>query len=222
MNHYKRRPSDIFVFKKGVYGFGKLWRDKDTGKTQRKKRILFLATWSIKKGKDTLVEAEKMLHERKIKLRWLLAGTGNGEKDVIKEWPEFMRYSVEIIKYFIRDEEQEIYAFSRVFVLPSRFEGQPLSLLQAMWQGMCCIASRCCGQKDIIKHGYNGFLFTPGDRKELARIIAKCIKDSKMASRIGQNARESVKERGWGAVSEEVAEKLLKFFLQHKAKQESY
>ena len=54
------------------------------------------------------------------------------------------------------------YARATVFVLPSRYEGFPNVLLEAMAAGCACIASDCLtGPSDLIRHGENGLLLPP-------------------------------------------------------------
>jgi glycosyltransferase involved in cell wall biosynthesis len=98
-----------------------------------------------------------------------------------------------------------------VFVLPSYFEGQPLTLLQAMESGRCVIASGCCGQKDIVRHGHNGFLFPPGDADELAQLLALVVADADLRLKLGSQAKEDMASRRWPIVADEVANRLEQF-----------
>ncbi len=60
---------------------------------------------------------------------------------------------------------------SSIFVLPSKSEGQPQVLLEAMARGKIVIASNNKGNKDIILHGKNGYLFESENVNALAKTI---------------------------------------------------
>lgn len=61
----------------------------------------------------------------------------------------------------------------RVLVAPSRWEGSPYAVLEAVARGKRVLASACPGNKDIIRDGVNGWLFPVGDAHVLAqRLIA--------------------------------------------------
>ena len=63
-------------------------------------------------------------------------------------------------------------------------------------------------QKDVIRHGHNGFLFEPGDDQELASLIAKALDDTDLRLQIGAQAKQDMKLRRWPAVADEVAIRL--------------
>lgn len=75
-----------------------------------------------------------------------------------------------------------------LFILPSKFEGMPMTIIEAMGTGLPIIASDVGGVGDMITHGHNGMLIQP-DPKELADTIIKLIDDDEFRSRIGANAR---------------------------------
>ena len=80
-----------------------------------------------------------------------------------------------------------------VFVLPSKREGLPVALLEAMSCGLPCIASRLPGSTDaIIEDGVNGVLITPGHPGELAAALAALLTDRDRRLRLGAAARATI------------------------------
>ena len=83
-----------------------------------------------------------------------------------------------------------------VFVLPSRREGLPVALLEAMACGLPCVASRLPGSTDaIIDHGVNGLLAPPGDTTAVANAIDMLLQDAAERSRLGAAARATIIQR---------------------------
>jgi glycosyltransferase involved in cell wall biosynthesis len=78
------------------------------------------------------------------------------------------------------------------FVLPSRWEGMPNALLEAMACGLPCVATRVSGSEDIITNGINGLLLEPEQPAELAQALQRIIEDTNLAQRLGQEARATV------------------------------
>jgi glycosyltransferase involved in cell wall biosynthesis len=200
--HYNRSANDIYVFRNGVHP------SKLNEEVQPNDNVtgLFLGSWLERKGIQTLIEAAKILHSQGLRLNWLLAGTGSDSDQIPAAWPESLRHLIEVIPRFSPDTEESILARSNIFVLPSFFEGQPLALLQAMEAGRCCITTDCCGQRDLIQHGYNGLLHVPGDAQALAAVIAQCVKDERLRKLLGRNAKQSMQGRSWETVSSQVVD----------------
>lgn len=78
-----------------------------------------------------------------------------------------------------------------IFILPSIFEGLPLSLLEAMSLGTISIASKCDGCNDIIQHLKNGFACM--SLNEYVDSISEIINDSDLQINIRKNAYTYVK-----------------------------
>ena len=78
----------------------------------------------------------------------------------------------------------------KIFVLSSKYEGMPNSLIEAMAYGMPCIASNCSGggAKSLIEDGVNGFLFNVGDVEKLVLLLERLCKDNNLGKNIGFNA----------------------------------
>ena len=88
------------------------------------------------------------------------------------------------------------YARATVFVLPSRYEGFPNVLLEAMAAGCACIASDCLtGPSDLIRHGENGLLLPPQATTEAwVDAIETLLIDPDYRRRLGARAA-TVRER---------------------------
>lgn len=211
ITQYGRRPEDIFVFRNGVNPSPLSALDEPDGLSI----VLFYGSWLERKGKSVLVKAAKKLAESGVPVRWLLVGTGGTSASVLQDWPKELHDSVEVIPSVSATQDDVIYARAHVFVMPSFFEGQPLTLLQAMESGRCVVTSRCCGQKDIIRHGENGFLFEPGDDATLAELITTALGDANLRRSVGSLAKTDMQNRRWETVSDEVTERLAQFALNH-------
>ena len=84
-------------------------------------------------------------------------------------------------------------ARATAFVLPSRYEGFPNALLEAMAMGCPAIAADCdSGAREIVRHGENGLLVPVGDAGALAGALAALFADEALRRRLG---REAVKVR---------------------------
>lgn len=78
------------------------------------------------------------------------------------------------------------------FVLPSRWEGMPNALLEALACSLPCVATRVSGSEDIIQDGVNGLLVEPECPIEMACALRRIIEDSALAQQLGQAARNTI------------------------------
>ena len=82
-----------------------------------------------------------------------------------------------------------------VFVMPSLWEGLPLSLVLAMGAGLPVIASRVAGMPEVVRHGETGLLVAPGDAGDLATALVRLSTDALLRSQLGSAAKAFVKPR---------------------------
>jgi glycosyltransferase involved in cell wall biosynthesis len=83
----------------------------------------------------------------------------------------------------------------RIFVLPSRREGFPITVLEAMAAGLPVIAADVGGVSEQIVHLESGILVPPDDPEAIARWIVRLHDDSALRSNLGEAARIRVAER---------------------------
>lgn len=76
-----------------------------------------------------------------------------------------------------------------VLLLPSRLDGRPVVVLEALALGVPVIASRVGALPELIEHGKNGFLCAPGDVEDFARHLALLANDLALLARMKEAAR---------------------------------
>ena len=92
----------------------------------------------------------------------------------------------------LRRDVVDLLQRSWAFVLPSRWEGMPNALLEAMACGLPCVATRVSGSEDLISDGVNGLLVEPEQPAEMALALRRIVENSDLAQRLGKEAHATV------------------------------
>jgi glycosyltransferase involved in cell wall biosynthesis len=101
-------------------------------------------------------------------------------------------------RFAIAGWQEEIGPFLRsldVFVLPSRFEGLSLALLEAMAVGAAIVATDVGGTHEAVAHGETGFLVPAESATALADAVRRLLDDDPLRERLGAAARATWRER---------------------------
>jgi glycosyltransferase involved in cell wall biosynthesis len=86
-----------------------------------------------------------------------------------------------------------------VFVQPSRSEGSPMAVLEAMAAGLPVVASAVGGVPETV--GRAGLLTAPGDPAALAGALVRVLGDPRLAGRLGARARRRAEAFTWDAAA---------------------
>jgi glycosyltransferase involved in cell wall biosynthesis len=172
-------------------------------KSPTEHKILFLGRISVKKKLDTLVKAMQYVKDKKIKLE-IVGPQEKGYADYIISLVKKL-YLQDRIKfsspvYDVKKKIQKIDS-AKLFVLPSRVEGMPQSLIEAMAREKTVIGSDSIAIRDLIKDKSNGYLFQFNNPKDLARKIDEALKENKA---ISKKAKESVNDFSWNIVIKQI------------------
>ncbi len=90
------------------------------------------------------------------------------------------------------DHIPSLLASADIFVLPSRWEGLPIALLEAMSAGLPCISTKVEGVDEVLVEGKHG-LFVPVENPEmLAQAILQLLRHPETRSKMGEAAREHI------------------------------
>jgi glycosyltransferase involved in cell wall biosynthesis len=129
--------------------------------------VAYVGRLSEEKGLKVLIAAARLTPNIKYKL------VGTGEQAVELRALAADLTNVEFCGFKSGVELQTMIAQARLLVLPSVwYENAPLVVYEALALGTPVIASNHGGLTELIQHGKNGWLFTPGD----ARALAECLR----------------------------------------------
>jgi glycosyltransferase involved in cell wall biosynthesis len=94
----------------------------------------------------------------------------------------------------LREEKSivQLYQAADLFAVPSRQENLPNMVMEAMACGTPCVAFAVGGLPDLIRHGVEGYLATPGDSADLGRGIAWVLEDSVRRESLAARARDKI------------------------------
>lgn len=159
----------------------------------RESAVVSVGRLDANKNQDYLIRAFAKAHQEHPEYTLHLYGDGplRGKFEALAQ-----QLDVEEAVVFegIVDGVQDKIVDKRIFVLPSREEGMPNALLEAMSTGLACISTDCpCGgPRDLIRDGINGFL-VPVETKDpeqtlLTKRLLQLMEDPDLARQMGEEA----------------------------------
>ena len=164
--------------------------------------MLFVGRLVYQKGLDILFDALANLTEQ----NWQLTIVGDGPR---KSWLEQRARDLGIFDrihfsgWQPREKLARYYQEANLFVYPSRHEGMPNALLEAMSAGLPSVASHISGNEELIDSGKNGILVKSESKAELQAALKKLIQDEALLEKMGHNARKkTLREYSWQTVGE--------------------
>ncbi|WP_300603228.1 glycosyltransferase [Niabella sp.] len=124
--------------------------------------------------------------------RWDLSFWGTGpDEAVLKNLAEKKGLQNRIFFMGFTPAPLEALKQADIFIFPSKFEGFPLALTEAMAAGLPCIGFRSCsGVNELIQHGENGFL--ANDPAEMQQLLETLITQPELRQQMGANAHRSM------------------------------
>jgi glycosyltransferase involved in cell wall biosynthesis len=182
--------------------------------------VLFVGYFSADKRPSVLYDAWRRLPSTVSSTLVFVGATDSKYKEVdpalaatIRRDAEAAGHSADVLFVPPTSAIEQYYRACNVYVLPSRREGLPIALLEAMASGLACVASRLPGSTDgIIDTGTNGVLVEVDDAQGFSDAIAQLSANPRAAAQMGAQARATIVERysiavtaeRWRAAYEEV------------------
>ena len=141
------------------------------------------------KGHETLLRALPQLRDAGHQLTVLIAGDG-AERANLETLARELALGPEQVRFLgFRSDVPDLLAASDFFLLPSRTEGLPLSMLEAMTHGLPAIATPVGGIPEVIHSGEHGLLVPVDDPPALAAAMGRLCGDPALLRTMGDQAR---------------------------------
>lgn len=127
-------------------------------------------------------------------LRFLLAGEGP-EEEMLREKAAQLGLADRIVFAGYVADTREVYAAADFLLMPSRFEGLPMTLLEAMAMNLPVVASKLDGIAEVITDGEDGLLAAPGDAAAFTEHLTRLLENPALALQLGTAARSKIEAR---------------------------
>lgn len=134
-------------------------------------------------------------------------GAANELRDEIKN--KGISDLIEIHGSAYGNEKERVLLSSDVFLMPSRFEGHPMALIEAMSYGLPCLVSKGSNMKQEIEEAGAGWTFV-SDANELGAAIECCVNDFSKFREYGENAMKLSSKYSWTEIAKYTHELLSK------------
>jgi glycosyltransferase involved in cell wall biosynthesis len=167
----------------------------------RRPELLAVARLVHQKGLDLLIRALASLRDPAC-ADWRLVLVGDGPersaltalavREGVADRVVFEGFQTDPVRYMAR---------ASVFVLPSRFEGMPNALLEAMAAGLPVVVSDASpGPLEMVDPGVHGLVVPSENVEALAEALGRLMADSELRERLGRAARQRLRSLDWDVV----------------------
>jgi glycosyltransferase involved in cell wall biosynthesis len=161
--------------------------------SMRPRRIAMVACLREEKRIDVLVRAASRILARHPEAEFLIAGDGTCRDQLMtlaRETGVMHRF------HFLghRDDVPAVLAQADVFVLPSRSEASPNSVIEAMAAGLPVVATNVGGIPELVAEGQTGRLVAPGDPEALAGALLDMLEHPERAADFGRAGRRRIED----------------------------
>lgn len=156
--------------------------------------ILSVGRLTEQKGFSVLLQAAKLVLAKYPGAVFLIAGSGNLEKELRRQIQgRGLEGSVRLLG--VRSDVYELMQISTILVMPSLWEGLPVTLIEAGACRLPVVASKVGGIPEIVQDGESGFLVPPRDEVALAEAILRLLDSPEMRRCMAEEGRRLVEGR---------------------------
>lgn len=145
------------------------------------------------KGFATLLQSFKIVNEQRQETRLIILGDGELMHNLVNIANQLGISDRVWFAGFV-DNPFKYFAHSTIFAFPSKSEGQPLAVIEAMALGLPVVSTKILSIEEFIKYGINGILVPVDDADKMADAIISMIDNPNLRRQIGYMAAKSAKE----------------------------
>ena len=162
LNPYIKENVPKFVLKKQV----------------RKKYFLAIGRFAKQKNFEFLVEVFFEISKKLQNYKLILIGSGSEKNKIIRKIDSLDLKKKIIVKNWSKNLSKDLRS-SKIFILPSLYEGCPNILIDAISNEIPCISSACSGSDDVLRNNKAGLIYPVNDKEKLIKSVFRIIKNYK-------------------------------------------
>ncbi len=169
-----------------------VWNNVETKYNADSKIILSVGRLTYQKGFDILLEIAREVMPKADGWKWIILGEGEDREKLEEKIKEYGLEEKVILKGNVTDIN-DYYSKAGIFVMTSRFEGLPMTLLEAKTFDLPIVSFDCkTGPRELILDSINGYLIDEGNLDAMEKAIFDLIEDDKKRKLFSQNAGEDI------------------------------
>ncbi len=151
--------------------------------------VLTIGRLTVMKGQRYLLDAVPDLARRFPDLAVVVLGSGHLHEQ-LRAQADGLGIGDRVHLPGHRTDARMLLDAADVFVLPSRHEGMPLVLLEAMDAGLPVVATRVIGSEEVVADGVTGLLVPPGDPAALGAALGRLLAEPGLRKQYGRAGRQ--------------------------------
>ncbi|MFA5499523.1 MAG: glycosyltransferase family 4 protein [Candidatus Omnitrophota bacterium] len=167
---------------------------KENGISNKARIACTIGRLAKQKGHEYLLKAIPKILSEVPDIHFIFAGDGELRNSLV-ELANNLMISDHISFLGQRSDVSVVYAASEVMVLPSLWEGLPLTILEAFSLAKPVIATNVGGNSELVSDNETGYIVEPEDPEALANSIIKILSDKNKCKEMGLKARNLVLEK---------------------------
>jgi len=145
------------------------------------------------KGYDILIDAVKLALAQIPNLHCIIIGEGESRENLSNQIKQNgLEGRIRLVGYYGRNDTLSGLKACDFFIMPSRYEGTPIALLEAAAFGCPIIASRSGGIPELVTHEQHALLVPPEDPASLAKALIQLDQNRQLAAFLGANAKNHI------------------------------
>ncbi len=156
-------------------------------------KVVVVAGLNNQKGHEYLFRSIPIVLRRIPNAKFILVGDGH-LRSYLEDLASSLGITNAVTFMGFRSDVADIVRTSDLFVLPSIFEGMPLSVIEAMACSKAVVATNVDGTAELVADNVTGYLVAPRDTEQLAEKIIELLENTELRIQFGKAGKERAKK----------------------------